>query len=75
MEEDDYLYWKVNSISCEGNDGWSIYRTPNDWEEYDVRNNIDTGGCGDDPAEIISVETAYNFNVDDVCHWLDEKIW
>jgi hypothetical protein len=37
MENYEYAFWEINYKSCEGNDRWTVARTPNDWEEYDVR--------------------------------------
>ena len=50
-------YWHVDYISCEGNERWTIARTPIDWEEWQVLDRIHNmrGSCGDDPAEIVSV--------------------
>jgi hypothetical protein len=31
-------------------------KAPVDWEEYQVRDRIPMGGCGDDVAEVVSVE-------------------
>jgi hypothetical protein len=52
MEEQEYSYWEINYITCESNRGWTIARTPIDWDEYDLRSRIQLGGCGDDPATI-----------------------
>ena len=61
MEEKiEYGYWIMWFISCEGNRRWTTIRTPIDWEEYQVRERIPMGGCGDDIAEIISIEEDYN---------------
>ena len=56
---DEYSYWEVSYISCEGNERWGIWRAPVDWNEYDVESNIQCWGCGDDPAEIVSVTEYY----------------
>jgi len=50
--EEEFSYWVVEYISCEGNERWSIAKAPIDWGSYDVRNRIPMGGCGDDVAEI-----------------------
>ena len=50
--DEEYNYWEVSFRSCEGNDRWTIARTPMDWSECDVRDSIQMGGCGDDPADI-----------------------
>lgn len=57
MEE--FSYWEVRYISCEGNDRWSIARTPIDWNSYDVRSSIQLGGCGDDVSEILEIEMTF----------------
>ena len=58
MEE--YSYWEINFISCESNHRWTIARAPADWDSYEVESNISLGGCGDDVAEVTSVEETYN---------------
>ncbi len=55
MNDIEYSYWEVNYISCESNRRWSVARAPIDWEEYDVRDRISIGGCGDDVAEILEI--------------------
>jgi hypothetical protein len=66
MEEIEYAFWEIQYESCEGNDRWTVARTPIDWEEYDVRNRIPMGGCGDDVAEVKDVfetsNTAYGWD-------------
>ena len=57
MEE--YSYWIINFISCEGNTRWSRCIAPGDWEEWQVRDRIPRGGCGDDVAEITSIEPSW----------------
>jgi hypothetical protein len=52
---EDYSYWEIHYKSCEGNDRWTIARTPPNWNEYDVKDRISMGGCGDDPSEIREV--------------------
>jgi hypothetical protein len=58
MEE--YSYWIINYISCEGNTRWARAIAPVDWEEWQVREKVQawTWGCGDDPAEITSIESS-----------------
>jgi hypothetical protein len=51
----DYLFWYIEYRSCEGNDRWTIARTPIGWDRYDVIDSITLGGCGDDPASISDV--------------------
>ena len=58
MEE--YSYWEIWYVSCESNDRHITARTPADWESYDVRERIPMGGCGDDVAEITSVEQTWD---------------
>lgn len=58
----EYKYWKIEYISCEGNEVWTIARTPIDWEEYQVHDRIPIGGCGDDVAEITSIDETNNEN-------------
>lgn len=48
--------WRVNYVSCEGNERWYDKEVPSDWEEWQVREDIQIGGCGDDIAKIISLE-------------------
>ena len=57
---EEYSYWEINFTSCEGNKRWVIARTPIDWDEWDVRNRIRTGGCGDDPAEIGDISQTWD---------------
>lgn len=54
-DENYFAYWNIEYISCEGNYRWTIARTPIDWSEYDVRNRIPMGGCGDDVSEVREV--------------------
>ena len=56
MEDNFYSYWEINFISCEGNKRWTIARAPIDWDEWQVRDRIPMGGCGDDVAEITSID-------------------
>lgn len=51
----EYYYWEIQYISCEGNERWTVARAPITWDEYDVRDRIPLGGCGDDVAEIREV--------------------
>jgi len=60
MEE--YSYWEIWYVSCESNKRWTIARAPADWESCDVRDKIPRGGCGDDVAEITSVEQTWDDN-------------
>jgi len=55
MDEIEYAYWEIQYVSCEGNDRWIVARTPIDWGEYEVRNRIPMGGCGDDVAEVCDI--------------------
>lgn len=48
--------WRIWYISCEGNRRWYTKEVPDSWEEWQVRESISIGGCGDDIATIISVE-------------------
>ena len=57
MEE--YSYWILEFISCESNSRWTRIIAPADWEEWQVRERIRIGGCGDDVAEIISIEPSW----------------
>ena len=50
--------WLIWYLSCEGNRRWYTQKCPDDWEEWQVRESIAIGGCGDDVSEIISVEKA-----------------
>lgn len=56
MDEIPLATWEVRYISCEGNERWYNKEVPNNWEEWQVRESIQIGGCGDDIAEIISLE-------------------
>ncbi len=51
----EYAYWEIRYTSCEGNDRWTVARTPIDWNEYEVKSRIPMGGCGDDVASIKEV--------------------
>lgn len=51
-----YEYWKVNYVSAEGNNRWTVVRTPHDWEEWQVEERFPLGSTGDEAAEITSVE-------------------
>lgn len=53
--EIEYNFWEIQYVSCESNERWTIARTPIDWEEYDVRERIPIGGCGDDVAYVKDV--------------------
>lgn len=60
MEEDDYILWHIDYVSCEGNIRWTIARAPLDWSEDDVSHGMTSqGSCGDEPAEIMGVREAY----------------
>lgn len=52
----EYKFWRVWYVSCESNTRWLMVRTPSDWVEEQVRDRIPIGGCGDDIAEISSIE-------------------
>lgn len=56
-----YTYWIVYYTSCEGNDRWTIVRTPDTWDRDNVISAIPIGGCGDDIAEIVSVDETGDF--------------
>jgi len=47
-------------VSCEGNERHTIARAPADWERWQVEDRIPRGGCGDDVAEVTSVEETYD---------------
>ena len=53
--EEEYRYWEIHYISCEGNTRWTVARSSFDIYEDEVISNIQTGGCGDDISEIIEV--------------------
>lgn len=55
MKELLFNYWEIKFISCEGNERWTVAKTPIDWSEYQVRDRIPMGGCGDDVADVINV--------------------
>jgi hypothetical protein len=71
--EEEYSYWEVNFISCEGNERWCIYRAPEDFDDLDMENHIETGGCGDDIAEITSIIETYPDDPDDVSNYIWER--
>ena len=52
----EYRYWHIEYTSCESNFRWTIARAPAEWDAYEVESAIQMGGCGDDPAEITSIE-------------------
>ena len=52
---DETQTWIIWYVSCEDNERWYTKDCPADWEEWQVRDSIPIGGCGDDIAEIISV--------------------
>jgi len=55
--QEEYAYWYIEYISCEGNERWTIAKTPSDWDEWQVRDRISSmsGSIGDDPAEVTQV--------------------
>ena len=71
--EEEYSYWIVTAITCEGNERWSTWRAPADFNDYDIENHIQLGGCGDDPAEIVSIVEAYCVDPDDASHYIWER--
>lgn len=71
--EEEYSYWEVNFISCEGNERWCEYRAPADFNEYDMWTHIEIGGVGDDIAEITSIMETTPDDPDDVCHYIWER--
>jgi hypothetical protein len=56
----EYSYWEIWYVSCEGNDRHTVARAPAHWERWKVEHRIPRGGCGDDVAEITSVEETYD---------------
>lgn len=60
VEETKYKFWLIQYKSCEGNHIWTVARSPINWEEYEVRDRISMGGCGDDVAEIKDIVTTSN---------------
>ena len=48
--------WRIWYVSCEENERWFDKEVPDDWERWQVEESIVIGGCGDDIAEIISIE-------------------
>lgn len=60
MERIECSYWEIQYVSCEGNERWTIIKTPSSWCEYDVRQRVPLGGCGDDVAEIKSIIQTYD---------------
>jgi hypothetical protein len=55
-DEVEMATWRIWYISCEDNRHWYTKECPANWEEWKVRESIPIGGCGDDIAEIISIE-------------------
>ena len=62
-----YTYWEIWYTSCESNRRWTVARAPIGWDEYQVRERIPMGGCGDDVAEVISVDQVGRTDSDYVC--------
>ncbi len=60
--ESEFTYWYIEYISCEGNERWTIARTPSDWDDWQVRDRISSmrGSIGDDPAEVREIFTTYD---------------
>lgn len=52
---EEYSYWEIWFTSCEGNKRWTVARAPYDWSDWEVRDRVRLGGCGDDPAEVLDV--------------------
>ena len=71
--EEEYSYWEVEFISCEGNERWTIYRAPSDFDDYDIENHIQLGGCGDDIAEITNIRETTPDDPDDVSNYIWER--
>ena len=61
METTEYAYWKIEYISCEGNDRWTLVRTPIDWLE----SRIPIGSTGDVVSELKNVYQTNNIDF----HW------
>lgn len=57
-EEEPTRTWIIWYISCESNRRWYEKECPASWGRLRVEESIRIGGCGDDIAEIISVEPA-----------------
>lgn len=55
-EEEPLRTWRIWYVSCEGNRRWFEKQVPWSWEKWQVEETIQIGGCGDDIAEILSVE-------------------
>lgn len=64
----EYSFWMVWYMSCEGNRRWHMVRTPDDWDAERVRSRAEEnlGGMGDEPAEILEIEEGFD---DDT--WID----
>lgn len=69
MEKElNYSYWEIHFISCEENKRWTIARTPQSWEAYQVRQHIPMGGIGDDVAQVLEVFPTSDNNYEwDLC--------
>ena len=55
-EDEEMATWCIWYVSCEGNRRWYTKEVPATWERWRVEESITIGGCGDDIAEIISIE-------------------
>ena len=55
-DEEPLVTWRIWYISCEGNRRWYTKCVPETWEVGQVLESIQIGGCGDDIAEVISLE-------------------
>lgn len=58
MDETETRNWRISYISCESNHRHTVVSCPADWTEDRVLEyaQMSCGGCGDDMAEIESVE-------------------
>lgn len=58
-------YWHVEYTSCESNYRWTVVKTPDEWEEYEVQDAVMRGASmGDDPSEILSIEETFENQYD-----------
>ncbi len=56
QEPEPQSIWTIWYTSCEGNRRWFAKTVPASWSRQQVEDSITIGGCGDDVAEILSVE-------------------
>lgn len=75
MENSEYRNWKINYISCEGNERWTVAECPAEWDVYEVTIAFRgiCYGVGDDPAEFVSCDVYYNQDRGEATYFFDES--